>query len=191
MTVVDDLQSALPERILTKINMKSQEECWLWLAHRVRGGYGQAWVNGKHIYAHRLVFSTIHGDIPEGQELDHTCYNRSCVNPLHMRLVSRHQNMQNLSGAFRISKSGIRGVSWNRDAKAWVVLAATNNKQVFYGYHSDIEQARAVSILVRNIVFTNSDADIKDTDWAERTISPSNTRWIDKAKRLVSEATWQ
>lgn len=36
---------------------------------------------------HRFIWRAHHGDIPEGQEVDHVCGNRACCNPQHLRLL--------------------------------------------------------------------------------------------------------
>lgn len=50
------------------------------------------------------------GHDPEGFYVDHLCHNASCVNPMHLRLATPGQNMENRKGAHSNSRSGIRGV---------------------------------------------------------------------------------
>lgn len=40
-----------------------------------------------HHYAHRLVYETIHGPVPEGHEVDHQCHNHRCINPDHLQAL--------------------------------------------------------------------------------------------------------
>lgn len=51
------------------------------------------------MFAHRLAFSSKHGPIPDGYEVDHCCFNRRCVNRKHLRLlkVSVHRGVTNIT----------------------------------------------------------------------------------------------
>ena len=82
----------LPERIASKI-MKVQDGCWLWTASLDPYGYGQTTINGLHRGAHRVVYQLLVGPIPDGLTSDHRCRVRSCVNPDHMEVVTRGENV--------------------------------------------------------------------------------------------------
>lgn len=55
-------------------------------------GYGRISVNGKQPMAHRWAWEQVNGPIPEGLTIDHLCFNRACIEPLHMRVVTRAVN---------------------------------------------------------------------------------------------------
>lgn len=72
--------------------------CWLWKGTRNNNGYGRfgrSGTPGDMAYAHRWVYEFIFGEpIPEGLEIDHLCNTRSCVNPAHLKMVTRLENVR-------------------------------------------------------------------------------------------------
>lgn len=67
--------------------------CWLWRGYVDKHGYGYASWEGKSPRAHRIVFETLVGTIPQGLQLDHLCRIRNCVNPCHLEPVSCKENL--------------------------------------------------------------------------------------------------
>lgn len=68
-------------------------ECWLWKASVQPAGYGQFWLNGTYIGAHRYAYQLLVGPIPDGLQVDHLCRVRACVNPGHMEVVTLSENV--------------------------------------------------------------------------------------------------
>lgn len=66
--------------------------CWRWIAGGDDKGYGQFKLGGKARWAHRVAYEMFHARIRNGQDVDHICHNRSCVNPRHLRATSRSIN---------------------------------------------------------------------------------------------------
>lgn len=67
-------------------------DCWFFARALSKNGYGVTWDGSKVVYAHRLMYQVLVGEIPEKLELDHKCRNRSCINPDHLEPVSRSEN---------------------------------------------------------------------------------------------------
>lgn len=82
----------IPE-ILDSLIQKSQG-CWEWLGHKTSNGYGVAYFNKRRRSAHRVVYECLKGEIPIGKELDHLCRNKLCVNPDHLEVVTKSENMK-------------------------------------------------------------------------------------------------
>jgi hypothetical protein len=83
-------QQTLKERFEAKTDRSG--DCHIWTGATDLNGYGKLNVGGETRGAHRLAYEWDHGDIPDGRMIDHTCNNKSCVNPDHLRLVTREEN---------------------------------------------------------------------------------------------------
>lgn len=79
------------------------ESCWIWNA-ATRNGYGAFKARYVVWSAHRLSWEIHNGKIPDDREICHTCDNRLCVNPKHMFLGTRKDNMQDAVNKGRISR---------------------------------------------------------------------------------------
>lgn len=146
--------ATLVERFWSKVNKTGG--CWLWTAHKTRDGYGTLKVSGKTIRSHRLAYEMAHGPILDGMSIDHTCHNRACVNPSHLRAATHKQNHENRAGADADSASGLRGVYWRKDLQKWHAQVKHNQVRFHVGYFVDAESAEAAVIAKRNELFTHN-----------------------------------
>ena len=81
----------LPSRYAEKI--RPEGECWVWNAYCMKNGYGLTSKNRRTVLAHRLIYEILVGPIQEGLELDHLCRVRACVNPAHLEIVTKGENL--------------------------------------------------------------------------------------------------
>jgi hypothetical protein len=142
-------QPDLLARFIPKV--KFSDSCWTWLAATDNHGYGVISVSGRLRKAHRVAHEMSIGAIPAGMLIDHTCHNRGCVNPDHLQVVTSMGNVENRGGANRNNKScGIRGVSWSRRRRKWVVLVGHDRRRYYGGMFECIDQAEAAAVALRH-----------------------------------------
>ena len=117
------------------------DRCWLWAGAANTKGYGQQRVGGKLVLAHRLSYEIHYGPIPAGMHVDHLCWTPACVRPRHLRLLTNAENHQNLRGASAVSTSGVRGVHWVKQKRAWRAEVTLGGRSHHLGYFSDMREA--------------------------------------------------
>lgn len=78
-----------------KVGEPDSSGCRNWTGYK-SNGYGQFYVGGKYRAAHKYIYESVHGPVPDGLELDHLCANRSCVNLDHLEAVTHRENMRRI-----------------------------------------------------------------------------------------------
>lgn len=82
------------ERFADKVMPEPNSGCFLWTGAINYDGYGHFNVGDQKIVrAHRYAFEREFHDVPEDMCLDHLCRVRSCVNPLHLEVVTKRENI--------------------------------------------------------------------------------------------------
>ena len=74
--------------------------CWEWAGYKNHHGYGRMLVrrDGKNrlLAVHRLAYQAWVGEIPADKIVMHTCDNRCCINPEHLRVGTQGDNMRDM-----------------------------------------------------------------------------------------------
>lgn len=103
-----DMQDRRHERdaILAKIRAFSEVNpetgCWDWVRYLNDSGYGEVYWDGDNWTATRLVHTAIHGELSKELDICHSCDNRLCVNPDHLRADSHLNNQLEASAKKRL-----------------------------------------------------------------------------------------
>lgn len=79
-------------RFATKVLSLDVTSCWPWQAHVNEWGYGDFWVQGQMVLAHRFAYFNHHGMLDDSLLICHTCDNPACCNPHHMYLGTDADN---------------------------------------------------------------------------------------------------
>lgn len=96
-------------------------------------------INYKNYRAHRLAWLYVHGEFPENH-IDHIDGN-GCNNKLqNIRQVTRFQNQKNMRRSSS-NKSGVTGVYFRKDTRAWCVQITANLKKITIGCFNNIFDA--------------------------------------------------
>lgn len=83
---------SVEERFWAKV--EKTDGCWLWKAAMRLNGYGCFNFKGRLESAHRVAYTLVKGDIPDGMVIMHSCDMRRCVNPAHLSLGTWQENTQ-------------------------------------------------------------------------------------------------
>lgn len=71
-----------------------EKGCVPWLGSKTQGGYGLFFVDKANRTAHRYAKEMQLGErIPRYLDASHECHNRSCVNPNHIVIETRQENV--------------------------------------------------------------------------------------------------
>lgn len=102
----------VPDRVAQRAVERSDADengCWISRYSVMSTGYAQiGWSVPKEeragrrknemVLAHRAAWVSVHGQVPVGMTIDHTCKNRRCVNPNHLRLLANSENARRNQG---------------------------------------------------------------------------------------------
>lgn len=81
------------DRFWSKVNRSG--ECWIFTGKTDRYGYGNMWIKGKWVGAHRISYTISKGSILKDLIMHH-CDNPSCVNPAHLKDATYKENSEDM-----------------------------------------------------------------------------------------------
>lgn len=85
-------------------------DCLEWTGSKNANGYGtMKWEGGSKL-THRLTWIAVHGSIPDGKDVLHTCDNRKCRNIDHLWIGDHEDNMADKKAKGRNRNGMLKGV---------------------------------------------------------------------------------
>lgn len=90
-------------------------------------GYVKVRLNKKLMYAHRIIWVMVHGDLPDNKMIDHIDGDGFNNLPENLRLADRTTNGRNSSMKIN-NTSGFTGVYWHSQNKRWCACGAIEGK---------------------------------------------------------------
>ncbi len=95
-------------------------------------------------------------DCPEEYIIDHINGDTLDNRRENLRIVSNAENCQNRRSGNRDSKSGIRGVHWDKQSNKWKSLIYVGKNKYYLGLYDDKEKAGEIASKARAILMTHS-----------------------------------
>ncbi len=94
------------------ISFRINGDCWECSSHASNSeGYPRIDRDGKQWRMSRYIYTTQHGEIPEGLQIRHTCDNRLCINPMHLLIGTNQDNMDDKVSRNRQARGETHGKS--------------------------------------------------------------------------------
>lgn len=95
--------NSLPE-VLRINSLRAENGCLEWQGNMNKHGYGALTWGGRPAPVYRHAYEAVHGPIPKGLFVRHSCDNRKCIEISHLLIGTHQQNMNDMTSRGRQAK---------------------------------------------------------------------------------------
>lgn len=133
---------------LVRVPVKDANDCWPWLGATNGKNVPVKCIDSTNVSARRWLWQTLFGPLDRDFDVTTQCGNTRCMNPVHMRAVTRAELLQNQSGLTARDVAEIKrlaihgGVPQDILATRYDVHSTTINK-IAKGTRWKLKEARA------------------------------------------------
>jgi hypothetical protein len=125
----------IKDRLMSHVVINPISNCWEWQGNK-RQGYGRTIIGSRKdgtrrsVSAHRLSYEVFKGEIPNEYEVCHKCDNPCCINPEHLFVGTRQDNVDDRERKHRnivkigeeqprakLTKKAVKEARWERCCK--------------------------------------------------------------------------
>ena len=122
-------------RFLSRIRVGGPNECWIWTGALKWSGYGFFWVKKdgkkKMVLAHRFAYALCRGGFPSRPLMVlHSCHNRKCCNPKHLRSGLAKENTRDMLKAERQARGAKHGCAKLTEEQVREILSYSGDKSL-------------------------------------------------------------
>lgn len=103
-------EESCKQRFWSRVDIRTDSECWPWAARLDRDGYGMFCFRGSNYHASKLAYWFTNGRKPFLSVL-HTCDNAACCNPAHLYEGTQRQNINDKIERNRMARGEANGSS--------------------------------------------------------------------------------